>query len=136
MIGFLLKQTFDSSILPYIESNKECCVFSMGSPTSNFKKPFLQALRVYDFDKTIVATDITTAMMACDLILPKKKYFYITDLEWMGHKPLIYQELRDIYLNEELDLIVSNETNYRIIKNLFKEPKFIVKNWDFSEIEK
>ena len=136
MIGFLLKQTFDNSILPYIESNKECCVFSTGSPTPNFKKPFLQALRVYDFDKTIVATDITTAMMACDLILPKKKYFYITDLEWMGHKPLIYQELRDIYLNEELDLIVSNESNYRIIKNLFKEPKFIVKNWDFSEIEK
>jgi hypothetical protein len=136
MIGFLLKQTFDNSILPYIESNKECCVFSMGSPTPNFKKPFLQTLRVYDFDKTIVATDITTAMMACDLILPKKKYFYITDLEWMGHKPLIYQELREIYLNEELDLIVSNESNYRIIKNLFKEPKFIVKNWDFSEIEK
>ena len=136
MIGFLLKQTFDSSILPHIENNKECCVFSMGSPTANFKKPFLQTLRVYDFDKTIVATDITTAMMACDLILPKKKYFYITDLEWMGHKPLIYQELREIYLNEELDLIVSNESNYRIIKNLFKEPKFIVKNWDFSEIEK
>ncbi len=49
---------------------------------------------------------------------------------------MVYQELKDIYLNEELDLIVSNESDYRIIKNLFKEPKFIVKNWDFSEIEK
>ena len=75
-------------------------------------------------------------MLASTLMLPKKKYYYINDLEWVGHKPLIYQELREIYLNEELDLIVSNESNYRIIKNLFKEPKFIVKNWDFSEIEK
>ena len=128
MIGFLLNQTFDLSVLPKIEKNKECCVFSTGSPTAN--------LRVYDFKETIVATDITTAMLASTLMLPKKKYYYITGLEWVGHKPLVYQELKEIYLNEELDLIVSNESDYRIIKNLFKEPKFIVKNWDFSEIEK
>ena len=72
MIGFLLRQTFDSSVLPKIEDNKECCVFSMGSPTPNFKKPFLQALRVYDFKETVVATDITTAMLASTLMLPKK----------------------------------------------------------------
>ena len=136
MIGFLLNQTFDLSVLPKIEKNKECCVFSTGSPTANFKKTFLQTLRVYDFKETIVATDITTAMLASTLMLPKKKYYYITGLEWVGHKPLVYQELKEIYLNEELDLIVSNESDYRIIKNLFKEPKFIVKNWDFSVIEK
>jgi hypothetical protein len=136
MIGLLLKQTFDSSILPYIEKNKECCVFSTGAPTPNFKKPFLQTLRIYDFDKTVIATDITTAMLASTLILPKKKYFYITNLEWVGHNPLVYQELREIYLNEELELIASNESDYKTIKNLFKKPKFIVKNWDFSEIEK
>jgi hypothetical protein len=136
MIGFLLKQAFDSSALPKIENNKECCVFSMGYPPPNFKKPFFQALRAYDFKETIVATDITTAMFASTLMLPKKKYYYITGLEWVGHKPLIYQELQEIYLNKELDLIVSNESDYRIIKNLFKEPKFVIKNWDFSEIEK
>jgi len=135
MIGLLLKHSFNEANFASIKKNDDICIFSTVAPPEKLDKPFFQTLRVYDFKETVVATDITTAMLASTLMLPKKKYFYIRSFEWVGFEPLMYKELEDIYLNEELELIVSNESDYHTIKNLFREPKYIVKNWDFSEIE-
>ena len=138
MIGLLLRHSFEEKVLESIYKNnsEDYCVFSTGAPNPKFPVPFLQTLCVYDFDGTAVATDITTALLCASLKLPKKKYFYINSLEWVGHRPLFYEELKNIYLNEELELLVSNQRDYKLIKNLFKVPEFIVENWDFSEIEK
>jgi hypothetical protein len=138
MIGILLSHSFDDKSIEDIYNNndKNYCIFSTGAVSPKYPVPYLQKLRVYDFKGTVVATDIPTAILAARLSLPTKKYFYIRSLEWVGFQPLVYEELRSIYLNEEVELIVSNKRDFNLIKNLFKEPKFIVKDWNFSEILK
>tara|TARA_R110000744_G_scaffold202491_2_gene321378 strand:+ start:7806 stop:8222 length:417 start_codon:yes stop_codon:yes gene_type:complete len=138
MIGILLGHSFEDKSIESIYKNndKDYCVFSTGAIPPKYPVPYLQKLRAYDFKGTIVATDIPTAILATRLSLPDKKYFYIRSLEWVGFQPLLYEELKGIYLNKELELIVSNKRDFSLIKNLFKEPKFIVKDWNFSEILK
>ena len=137
MIGVLLSHSFDNEIIKNLYENNgdKCCVFSTGAITPDYPINFLQTLRVYDFKDTIVATDIPTAILTSKLNNPKKKYFYIRSLDWVGYNPLRYQELDDIYNNKELNLIVSNKKDYDIIKNLFREPERVVTNWNFSELE-
>jgi hypothetical protein len=55
-------------------------------------------------------------------------------MEWTNAPALRYEDLKKIYLNDDMDLIVSNSKDYKIISNLFKKPKYIVEDWNFSEI--
>tara|TARA_Y100000310_G_scaffold270418_1_gene284228 strand:+ start:12355 stop:12771 length:417 start_codon:yes stop_codon:yes gene_type:complete len=136
VIGILLGEACDDQTIESVyKNNKNYCLFGMGAVSQKYPVPYLQTLRVYDFGGTVISTDIPTAILVAKLKMPSKKYFYIRSLEWVGFQPLIYEELKSIYLNEEVELIVSNEKDYGLIKGLFKEPKFIVKDWNFSEIE-
>ena len=55
-------------------------------------------------------------------------------MEWTNAPALRYEDLKKIYLNDDMDLIVSNSKDYKIISNLFKKPKHIIEDWNFSEI--
>ena len=46
-----------------------------------------------------------------------------------------YNDLKNIYLNENIDLIAANKHIYEVLTKLFKEPKGICKDWDFSKLE-
>ena len=116
------------------------CVFSRwvlpGQPTSVSQ---FQPLRAYNFTDTLIATDTASAEFISHLTLPKKKFFYIRFLEWFeagdnSDLSLNYIDLENIYLNKDIDLIVSNSEEYKIISNLFKTPKYIVKDWNFREL--
>jgi hypothetical protein len=136
VIGILLGHAFDDHVVESIyKNNEDYCLFSTGAVSQKYPVPYLQTLRIYDFAGTVISTDIPTSILTSKLKMPSKKYFYIRSLEWVGFQPLMYEELKSIYLNEELELIVSNKKDYDLIKNLFREPKYIVKDWNFSEIK-
>ena len=60
------------------------CVFSSSVLTHDTKQiPQLQPLRAYSFTGILVATDIKTALFAIHLVSPRRKFFYITSMEWM-----------------------------------------------------
>ena len=141
MLGIMLgdvPETDIKAISGLNDHNVDYCVFSSHALPEDVKRiPQLQPLRAYNFRGTMIATDIKTAEFASHLRLPKKKFFYIRSLEWFeatkGH-PLFYKDLEKIYLSEDMDLIVSNPEDYRIISNLFKKPKYTIEDWDFTEL--
>ena len=112
------------------------CVFSRFALTEETKKiPQLQPIRAYSFQGTMVATDIRGAEFMRTLVAPKKNYFYITSMEWMNATVLKYDDLKNIYLNDDIDLIVSNESDHKKISQLFKEPVQIIEDWNFQELQ-
>ena len=117
------------------DKGRDYCVFSRFALSEETKKiPQLQPIRAYSFNGTMVATDIRGAEFMRTLVAPKKKYFYITSMEWMNASTLNYDDLRNIYLDENIDLIVSNKSDYKKISQLFKEPVQIIEDWNFEEL--
>ena len=140
MIGLLIgnepKETVEK-IAKLTDERENYCVFSLWAlPEKTKKIPHLQPLRAYNFNGTMVATNIRTAEFMKTLVLPKRKYFYITSMEWMEADSLLYDDLKQIYLNDDIDLIVSNQKDYDKIHQLFKEPVCIIEDWRFQELER
>jgi len=123
------------------EYDIDYCLFSRWVlPGQHTNVSQFQPLRAYNFTETLIATDIASAEFASHLTLPKKKFFYVRFLEWfekmknVDHPTLSYEALEKVYLHKDIDLIVSNSEEYKIVSNLFKTPKYIVKDWDFREL--
>jgi len=138
MLGILLfnpSEQIINRICDLNEDKGEYCIFS-ASPTTEKARNIsqLQPLRAYNFKETLIASDIRTAEFAVNLSLPRKKFFYIRSCEWVRATSLLYEDLKKIYLNDNMDLIVSNSKDYKLISNLFKKPKYIVEDWDFEEL--
>jgi hypothetical protein len=139
MIGFLIGNESTETvekISKLTDEGQQYCVFGLWALNEKVKKiPHMQPLRAYNFDGTMIATNIRAAEFMKTLVLPKKKYFYITSMEWVGADRLLYDDLKNIYLDDDIDLIVSNEKDYKKISQLFKKPVCIIEDWKFQELE-
>lgn len=137
MLGILLSDPSQEQVKKISALNDtgiDYCVFSSRALPENTKQvPQLQPLRAYSFEGTLIATDIRTAEFAITLAAPQKKFFYITSMEWTKAPTLTYDSLKKIYLNDDMDLLVSNVEDYNLISNLFKEPNKIIEDWNFKE---
>jgi hypothetical protein len=138
MLGILLSNPSKEQIEKISalgDANIDYCVFSSRVLPEDTKQiPQLQPLRAYSFGGTLIATDIRTAEFSRVLAAPKRKFFYITSMEWTQASDLMYDSLKRIYLNDDMDLLVSNSKDYEIISNLFKKPTRIIEDWDFREL--
>ena len=138
MLGIFLSRPSEEivkKISKLVATDAKYCVFSADPlPEETPTIPQLQPLRAYNFKGMLVATDVRTAEFAIHLNLPSKKFFYIRSMEWMNAPTLRYKDLKKIYLNDEMDLIVSNSRDYKTIANLFKKPKHIIEDWNFGEL--
>lgn len=139
MIGLLVgnesRETVEK-ISKLSDEGEDYCVFSLWALSEKTKKiPHMQPLRAYNFEGTMVATNIRAAEFMKNLVLPTKKYFYITSMEWVKADRILYDDLKEIYLNDDIDLIVSNEKDYKKISQLFKKPVCIIEDWKFQELE-
>lgn len=69
----------------------------------------------YDFDGTLVATDLNSALQIATFPGPKRKLFYSWDLEWL-RIPRNYEVLRTIYNNPELEIIARSKYHKELIE--------------------
>jgi len=136
MIGILVPNSISDEDFNKITKNRDYCVFGSLPVPKGLDLPYLQMLRVYDFKGDVICSNIETAQVLIDLPLPNKKYFYVRSFEWESFQSVNYNDLKKIYLNDDIELIASSKHVYNGLKKLFKEPKAICKNWNFSSLEK
>ena len=138
MLGILLSNPSEETVKKISKlgsTGAQYCVFSADPlPEKSPTIPQYQPLRAYNFKGMLLATDLRTADFAVNIQLPSKKFFYITSMEWVKVPALEYKSLKKLYLNDDMDLIVTNSQDYKTITNLFKKPKHIVEDWNFSEL--
>lgn len=94
----------------------------------------MQHSRAWNFKGPLIATDITTAEMLCN-IPNGKKYFYVWDMEWL-FQTFEYKRLANIFLNEDLELIARNESCFNLIEKSWKTPSTIIREFDYESIKR
>ena len=89
----------------------------------------MQNRNIWEFDGPIIATDIDSAYTLINCPRISKKYLYIWNLEWIFH-PANFYYYNDIYNHKDIELIARSKYHEKIIRKIWKKPKFIMENFD------
>lgn len=100
-------------------------------PNSQFA--IIQMVESLDYDGILIATDTISAHILKKCMVSKKKYFYIWNIDWhISNRPFGF--IKDIYLNNEIELIARSQDHFKLIKSVFKEPKHIIEEFSYEQI--
>lgn len=94
----------------------------------------LQLYDAYGFKGIMVATNLDLASKLLTFPGPRKKVFYIWDLEWFT-RPMSYREMKDIYLNPQLDIICRSEEHASVFEKIWnRKPKAVIPNFEIQDL--
>jgi hypothetical protein len=89
----------------------------------------------WEYDGLVVATSLSTAEKALIFPAPKRRLFYVWDMEWMRAGDRDFDYFQSIYGNPKLDLIARSDTYAKIIERCWNRPvKAVVENCDVGEL--
>ena len=143
MIGFLMGTVYDSpkNILAVKGINKlrnvgiESCLFC-DVIDQNLSVPVetnvLQKAQAFNFNGTLITHDLSIVQELKNMVYAEKRYVYLYDLDWMRIENLCFSHLQATLLHDDIDIIVRSDSHYKLISDLFKKPKHIMKYWDID----
>jgi hypothetical protein len=146
MIGFLMGTVYDSpkNILAIKNINKlrdmgiESCLFC-DIVNRNFSVPVntsvLQKAQAFNFNGTIITQDLGLTQELKNMVYAEKRYIYLYDFDWMRIENLRFSHIEASLLNDGIDIIARSDSHYKVISDLFKKPKHIMKYWDVNVLK-
>lgn len=96
--------------------------------------PVLNLVYAYDFCGTLISTDVYTTLVLNNCLRPKKRYFYVWDLEYL-YQPFNFADLQKIFANPKIELIARNEFRHDLLSRTWKEPKFTMENFNHERLQ-
>jgi len=94
----------------------------------------LQQHHAWGFDGTLISTNIETTYVLDKCLKPRKKLFYVYNIEWPNLPSLKFADLQKIYQNPEIDLIARTEEDFKLLEKCWKKPIGVVKDYDYKEL--
>lgn len=94
-----------------------------------------QSVHSWGFGGVLISTDVETTKVLIKVPSKYPKYFYVWDLEWL-YQQRQYEELLGVYCRDEIELIARSKTHYDIITKVWKEPKYILEDYDEITIKR
>ena len=82
-----------------------------------------------------VAIDEFSARKLLNCPMPKKKYFYIQNMDWNSKSLVTYAQLQNIYNNPQLELITRNQDHHDLVKSCWNRDSIIIPNFDHKLLE-
>lgn len=76
----------------------------------------------FDFDGVAIATTLHTAEKLARFPGPRKRYFYVWDLEWSRNLGWSFEKLSEIYNNPNLTLIARHDDHAKVIEQCWNRP--------------
>lgn len=76
----------------------------------------------FDFDGVVVATSLHTAERVVRFPGPKRRYFYVWDLEWVRQGGWPFDTMKSIYNHPDLTLVARHEEHRRVIEQCWNLP--------------
>lgn len=98
------------------------------------KTNILHRSNAYSFDGIIITDDLLCAQDLLHTTYAKKRYIYLYHLEWPYIPNLEFRHIKQILLNDNIDLIARSEHHANLIERLFKSPKYIMPEWDYKTL--
>ena len=87
----------------------------------------------YSYDGTVISTDLESSLKLLSFPGPKRKLFYVCDLEWLRQKPRPYSLFAGIYNNPKLELLARGDLHANILRDVWNRD---VKVFPDNELEK
>lgn len=86
----------------------------------------------WGYNGPVMATSLETAHRLLKIHTPVRKLFYVWDLQWI-HKIYSFEEIADVYCNDNIDLIARSESHAKIISLCWKEPVGILRDFNYEQ---
>lgn len=82
----------------------------------------MNAAEIWGFDGVLISTDIDTTLMSLNAVAPKRRLFYIWDLEWThaGKNDFIYN--MQAFRNPRVELVARSNSHAYVIDNYANRP--------------
>ena len=98
--------------------------------------PIMQVKELWTYNFPTIAVDLETARLLLDLPVPNPKYFYVWELEWLYLDHIDYDELKEIYVNDDIKLIGRNKYYSQILEQAWKKPVIDLEEWNWQQLTK
>ena len=135
MIGFLIDNANDQHMVQNINQfakNNLCHVFS-SALTPNILCNTMQRYEAFHFNGKIITDGFRLSQQLKHLGYCKKRYYYIKSYEWMNAQRLPYSIMKNTLLHPNIDLIVNDNSQVKLIEELTnKKVKYVMNNWDVN----
>lgn len=78
----------------------------------------------------LISTDIRTTERMIRCPGPRKKYFYVWNLEWVFMDGLSFEYLSSVYCHPSIELIARSQSHAKILTETWKKPAYVMENFD------
>ena len=89
-------------------------------------------IQVLYFNDILITDDLTEAQSLLHIPNARKRFIYLYHLEWKYIENIRFQQIETILLNDNIELIARSDSHGKLIKQLFKEPKYIMPERDYE----
>ena len=100
--------------------------------------PVMAMNEIWNFEGFLVSTDINTTLTLKRCFAPRKKVFYVWDLEWMRNgreKTTSFEEIIQAFSDETIELVARSQDHAKAIENLSnRKIKHIVENFNIEKL--
>jgi hypothetical protein len=94
-------------------------------------------MQLYDgfgYKGALVATNLDLASKLLTFPGPRKKIFYVWDLEWFTRQ-MGYSAMKNIYLNDKLSIICRSQEHANVFEKVWhRKPDAVVPNLELNEL--
>ena len=95
----------------------------------------MNSSEIWNFDGVLISTTVSSTLSSINAVTPKKKYFYVWDLEWNRRHGNDFEYMIDAYAHPEISLIARSHDHARAIENYCnKKVKGTVPNFNIKQI--
>ena len=122
------------------ESNIDTGLFFENASSSIIKPNFsIMAINeIWNFSGSLISTDINTTLSLKKCFSPRKKIFYVWDLEWMRTprgKAWEFEKTIQAFSDESIELVARSKDHAKAIENLSnRKVKHIVENFNIENL--
>ena len=89
----------------------------------------------WNFKGVLLSTSASLTHKLKTCIHAKKKLFYVWNLEWISNLNT-YTYYRDVFMDEDVDLIARSEYHAELISQVWRKPKYIVDNFNHEQLKR
>lgn len=109
---------------------------SLAPPVMRFLFPTMNISEVFCYDGIVVATTLSTANRLLNVPGPKRKLFYVWDLEWMGNVMNV-ELVSSLYNAPQIDLVARSEDHAKVLERVFnRKPVGVVNDYNLDDFLK
>lgn len=83
-----------------------------------------------------ISTNLATTEKLIKCPGPKKKFFYVWNLEWLNMQNPDYDKLSNLYNNDEIELIARSPYHAAVLESIWKKPAFIMEDFEPEILKK